>query len=43
MSVNGSGWIVSQLVSIDLTFSEMDNLPKPKKVKRKDKDDNKDQ
>ena len=39
--LNVSGWITSRLVSLDVSFVEMDDLLKPKRVKYTDDDKDK--
>ena len=39
---NGSGWIVSRLVSLDVVFNEMDNPLKPDGSKDTDDEEDKD-
>ena len=43
---NGYGWVISRLVSLDVSFAEMDDPLKPKRVKYSDdgegEDDNED-
>ena len=39
---NESGWLVSRLVSLDVSFAEMDDSPKPDRIKDTDNDEDKD-
>ena len=39
---NGSGWITSRLVSLDVSFAEMNDPIKPKRVEYTDDDEDKD-
>ena len=39
---NGSGWVLSRLVTLDVTFAEMENPLKPNRGKDEDDDENKD-
>ena len=39
---NGSGWVLSRLISLDVTFAEMDNPLKPNRGKDQHGDENKD-
>ena len=39
---NRSGWVVSRLVSLDVSFAEMDDPLKPDRIKDTDDDEDKD-
>ena len=39
---NGSGWVLSRLVTLDVTFAEMENPLKPNRGKDEDDDENQD-